>query len=97
MFDGAFITGPAIDTNAHIIAATQQTGLQVLYLDGSQVGSNNAAGANNWLTTGLSVGWTHIHEPIQGYVFEVIAWKRILTSNELFLTTSYLSNKWSLP
>lgn len=92
MYNGNFIIGPAIDLNPHLVACTQNAAGASFYLDEALIGSNVPT---NWIGI-VGLGNNYIGEDFLGYVFELIVFSRILTSDEIGYVSDYLNVKWGL-
>lgn len=94
-FNGAFVTGPAIDLNPHYAYITVDGGTNngTFVFDGSTIGSN--VGTQTWGFPGL--GNLYTGEDFLGYVFEMIVFGRVLSAAEIGYVTTYLKAQWGLP
>lgn len=96
VFNGAFITGPAIDLNPHYshLIVNGGTNNLTFVFDGTTIGSN--VGTQFMAEPGL--GNLYTGEDFLGYVFEFIIFGRVLSAQEITYVTNYLKAEWpSLP
>lgn len=91
-YNGAFVTGPAIDLNPHychiVVDGASNNGTFVF--DGTTIGSN--VGTQVLGLAGL--GNLFSGEDYLGYVFEKIVFARVLSAQEITYIINYLKAEW---
>jgi hypothetical protein len=94
MYNGAFITGPAVTTNVFVQANALTDGSGTLFrVNAVAIGSNgNTLGPG---TLGLATSGANA-EVLAGDIAEVIVYNRILTSGERADVETYLAAKYGL-
>jgi hypothetical protein len=110
LYNGAFIAGPAIDTNKHILTTTHLGSglafpnpgiLAKLFLDAALQGSNIPAtgpgiGYNGSMQFGLSGGGSYVVEALDGKIYEVLIYSGALSDPHLAAIHNYLSVKFGI-
>jgi hypothetical protein len=110
---GGFATGGVVDGNPHILSyvfsgtATGNSNRLKFYKDGTEqtlTFTTNIGTTTNALIdyVFLGVSYTSAAAGVpqfyyNGFLFDVLAYSRALTSSELSTVQSFLSNKWNIP
>jgi hypothetical protein len=110
---GGFATGGVVDLNPHILSyvfsgtATTNSDKLKFYKDGAEQSLTfitNVGTTTNTLLNYIFMGVSYTGAPAgstqffyNGFLFDVLAYSRALSSFELSAVQSYLSNKWNIP
>lgn len=91
-YDSNFISDGGLDLQPTLLTLSQQTDEAKFYVNEVLIGTDTLT-VTNWPGF-FGLGCTNVHENFGGYLFEVIAWSRILSNTERNNVSGYLRNKW---
>lgn len=94
---GDSVTASAGTTNLHIFSFTYNNGSgRTIYVDGTQTTTNSNTSRNSTSANNMIGAKPGISQALDGYIGEIIIYKRYLKTEERKSVEKYLSRKWGV-